>query len=95
MTDSTTVGVGASGARRESVRAALLEVEGLQVAFPTAAGVAFAVAGVTFAVHAGECLGIVGESGSGKSMTCRSMLGLVPSPGAIVRSQIRSPSPRR
>ena len=89
MTDSTTVGVGASGARRESVRAALLEVEGLRVAFPTAAGVAFAVAGVTFAVHAGECLGIVGESGSGKSMTCRSILGLVPSPGAIVAGSIR------
>jgi peptide/nickel transport system ATP-binding protein len=68
---------------------ALLEIEGLHVAFPTAAGVAFAVAGVSFAVHAGECLGIVGESGSGKSMTCRSMLGLVPSPGAIVAGSIR------
>jgi oligopeptide/dipeptide ABC transporter ATP-binding protein len=68
---------------------ALLAVEGLRVAFPTGAGVAFAVAGVTFAVRAGECLGIVGESGSGKSMTCRSILGLVPSPGAIVAGSIQ------
>jgi len=68
---------------------ALLEVEQLRVAFPTAAGVAFAVAGVSFAVRPGECLGIVGESGSGKSMTCRSILGLVPKPGAIVAGSIR------
>ena len=63
---------------------ALLEIEGLHVAFPTAAGVAFAVAGVSFAVRAGECVGIVGESGSGKSMTCRAILGLVPRPGPTI-----------
>jgi oligopeptide/dipeptide ABC transporter ATP-binding protein len=67
---------------------ALLDVEELRVAFPTAAGVAFAVAGVSFTVRAGECLGIVGESGSGKSMTCRAILGLVPKPGAIVAGRI-------
>jgi oligopeptide/dipeptide ABC transporter ATP-binding protein len=67
----------------------LLEVEDLRTAFPTARGVAFAVAGVTFGVAAGECLGVVGESGSGKSMTCRSILGLVPRPGAIVGGSVR------
>ena len=72
-----------------AARPAMLEVSDLWTAFPTRRGVAFAVAGVSFGVGPGECLGIVGESGSGKSMTCRSILGLVPRPGAIVDGSIR------
>jgi peptide/nickel transport system ATP-binding protein len=36
------------------------------------------VDGVDLVVHRGESVGIVGESGSGKSLTCRSVLGIVP-----------------
>ena len=36
------------------------------------------VHGVSFALAAGACLGIVGESGSGKTLTCRSIMGLLP-----------------
>jgi oligopeptide/dipeptide ABC transporter ATP-binding protein len=71
------------------VTPALLEVEDLITAFPTARGVAFAANGVSLSIREGESLGIVGESGSGKSMTCRSILGLVPRPGAIVGGSIR------
>jgi ABC-type glutathione transport system ATPase component len=37
-----------------------------------------AVHGVTFALKPGDRLGIVGESGSGKTLTCRSLVGILP-----------------
>lgn len=47
-----------------AVAAPLLEIDGLTVQFPTPAGPMSVVRDVSFAVAAGECLGIVGESGS-------------------------------
>ena len=35
------------------------------------------VKGVSFSVHAGECLGVLGESGSGKSMSIKAAMGLL------------------
>jgi oligopeptide/dipeptide ABC transporter ATP-binding protein len=77
-----------AGVRRES-GAALLSVRELVTAFPARAGLAFAANGVSFDIEAGETVGIVGESGSGKSITCRSILRLVPDPGQIVAGSIR------
>ena len=54
---------------------ALLEVSDLAVRI----GAAQPVDGISFALDAGEVLGIVGESGSGKSLTLRAILQLLPS----------------
>jgi len=62
----------------------LLEVRNLQTYFYTRRGVVKAVDGASFSVRRGETLGIVGESGSGKSMTCLSVLRLVPEPGGRI-----------
>lgn len=66
----------------------ILQVEELTTELPTARGVLRVVDGVSFSLGKGECLGLVGESGSGKSMTCRSILGLVPEPGRVMAGQV-------
>jgi oligopeptide/dipeptide ABC transporter ATP-binding protein len=63
----------------------VLEVEGLVKHFPGPRGLTLhAVNGVSFAIAAGETLGVVGESGSGKSTIGRLVLRLLaPTAGRI------------
>ncbi len=49
---------------------------------------AAAVDGVSIDLAAGECLALVGESGSGKSITCQSLMRLVPEPGRIAGGRV-------
>ena len=83
-TPTTQINAGASAAAAGEG----LEIRDVSVAFPTPGGLALAVNQVSLSVAPGEVKGIVGESGSGKTMLCRSILGLVPWPGAVVGGQI-------
>ncbi|MCG1004304.1 MULTISPECIES: ABC transporter ATP-binding protein [Halobacterium] len=74
---------------RDSDQDPLLKVDNLQTAFFTDKETIRAVDGVSFDIRRGESVGVVGESGSGKSVTARSIMGLVDSPGRIVGGSIK------
>lgn len=69
---------------------ALLSVKNLRTYFHTRHGTVKAVDGISFDLAKNETLGIVGESGSGKSVSCYSLLGLIPTPpGKIEEGEAR------
>ena len=65
---------------------AILDVSDLKTYFHTRNGIVRAVDGVSVSVGRGQTLGIVGESGSGKSVSCYSLLGLIPQPPGRIES---------
>jgi peptide/nickel transport system ATP-binding protein len=66
----------------------LLETRELYTDFYTFEGVVKALNGVSVHVNQGETYGLVGESGCGKSVTVRSMMRIVQSPGRITGGKI-------
>lgn len=75
--------------RERTAGKTVLSVENLRTAFFTDKETIRAVDGVSFDVREGETVGIVGESGSGKSVTARSIMGLIKSPGRVLDGSIR------
>ncbi|MEW6188262.1 MAG: ABC transporter ATP-binding protein [Thermodesulfobacteriota bacterium] len=66
----------------------LLSVRDLKTYFHVHMGTVKSVDGVSFDLEPGKTLGIVGESGSGKTVSCLSLVKLVPMPpGEIVSGQ--------
>ncbi len=64
----------------------LLKVEDLSIGFAGEGGVTSITDSVSFEIQPGEAYGLVGESGCGKSVTCLSLLKLLPMPGGRVLS---------
>ena len=78
----------AAARNARGVMTAVLQVRDLCTNFVTAAGVARAVDGVSFDVHAGEMVALVGESGCGKTVTALSVMRLLPAGGRIERGSV-------
>ncbi|MFB7639631.1 ABC transporter ATP-binding protein [Peribacillus butanolivorans] len=70
-------------------QAPILTVDNLNVIVTTPYGVTQTVHDVSFKLEAGKVLGIVGESGSGKTMTCMSLLNLLPEKAKVVQGSIK------
>lgn len=64
----------------------ILRVQNLNISFHTRNGANTVVEDLHFTLNCGEVLGIVGESGSGKSVSCFSLLGLIPTPPGKINS---------
>jgi len=66
----------------------VLELRDLTVEIPTRRGTLRPVDRVSWAIAAGEILGVVGESGAGKSMTGNAVIGLLDRPAAITGGEV-------
>ena len=66
----------------------LLSVRDLHTYLATRHGVVRAVDGVSLTVGLAEVVGVVGESGCGKTVTCRTIMGLMPRRGTYTSGEV-------
>ncbi|SDQ87702.1 ABC transporter ATP-binding protein [Natronobacterium texcoconense] len=66
----------------------ILRINGLSTRFFTEQGQVNAVEDLDLRIERGDVFGIVGESGSGKSVTARSIVDLIESPGQITDGEV-------
>ena len=66
----------------------LLQINNLDVDFPTRRGTIHAARGVSLTVKPGEVVGVVGESGAGKSTIGNAIIDLLESPGIVSAGSI-------
>ena len=67
---------------------ALLDIDGLSVAFRTGRGELQALRNVSLSIGKGEIIGVIGESGCGKSTLINSIIGLLPSNVGAISGKI-------
>ena len=72
-----------------TVQPLVLEIEQLVTVFDTPDGSVRAVDGFDISIGPRETVALVGESGSGKSVTCLSIMGLLPQSGRVQEGTIR------
>jgi len=70
-------------------KSTLLDVDELRTEFNTEDGTVVASNDISLTLKQGETVGLVGESGAGKSVTTRSLLRLIESPGEITNGKIK------
>lgn len=68
-----------------AILTAVLEVQNLQVSYPTGRGRVYALSGVDLSLWPGETVGLVGESGCGKSTLGKAVMRLIASSGGRIK----------
>ena len=67
----------------------LIDIAGLNVAYPSAYGQVHVINDVALSLNLGDTLGLVGESGCGKSTLAKALMGLLPSQTMISHSKFK------